>query len=123
MFEEDYIIRTIKEMVRALLKLVCVVDTESPKDTLLEAEQSREFWEMLKNSIDVGGINVAENQLSCYIGSGGKDAFKIALLFYSYLNEKDNNYLEENNYTREEIRTGLQAVASGYGLDGLADIF
>lgn len=123
MFEEDYIIRTIKEMVRALLKLVCGVDTELPKDTLLEAEQSREFWEMLKNSIDVGGINVAENQLSCYIGSGGKDAFKIALLFYSYLNEKDDNYLEENNYTREEIRTGLQAVASGYGLDGLADIF
>ena len=123
MFEEDYIIRTIKEMVRALLKLVCGVDTESPKDTLLEEEQSRECWEMLKNSIDVGDINVAENQLSCYIRSGEKDAFKIALLFYSYLNEKDDNYLEENDYTREKIRTGLQAVASGYGLDGLADIF
>lgn len=123
MFEEDYIIRTIKEMVRALLKLVCGVDTESPKDTLLEEEQSRECWEMLKNSIDVGDINVAENQLSCYIRSGEKDAFKIALLFYSYLNEKDDNYLEENDYTREKIRTGLQTVASGYGLDGLADIF
>lgn len=123
MFEEDYIIRTIKEMVRTLLKLLCGVDTESPKDTLLEEEQSRGFWKMLKNSIDVGDINIAENQLSCYIGSGGKDAFKIAILFYSYLNEKEDNYLEENDYTREEIKTGLQAVASKYGLDGLADIF
>lgn len=123
MFEEDYIMRTIKEMVRALLKLLYGVDTDAPAETLLEEEQSRAVWERLKKSIDDGNINEAENALYFFIDSGDKDALKTALLFYSYVNEKEDAYLEENNYTREEIKTGLQDVAAKYGLDGLADIF
>lgn len=123
MFEEDYIMRTIKEMVRALLKLLYGVDTDAPAETLLEEEQSRAVWERLKKSIDDGNINEAENALYSFIDAGDKDALKTALLFYSYVNEKEDAYLEENNYTREEIKTGLQDVAAKYGLDGLADIF
>lgn len=123
MFEEDYIMRTIKEMVRALLKLLYGVDTDAPAETLLEEKQSRAVWEELKKSIDDGNINEAENALYSFIDAGDKDALKTALLFYSYVNEKEDAYLEENNYTREEIKTGLQDVAAKYGLDGLADIF
>ena len=123
MFEEDYIMRTIKEMVRALLKLLYGVDTDAPAETLLEEDQSRAVWERLKKSIDDGNINEAENALYSFIDAGDKDALKTALLFYSYVNEKEDAYLEENNYTREEIKTGLQDVAAKYGLDGLADIF
>lgn len=123
MFEEDYIMRTIKEMVRALLKFLFGVDTDAPTEALLEEKQSRAVWEELKKSIDDGNINEAENALYFFIDSGDKDALKTALLFYSYVNEKEDAYLEENNYTREEIKTGLQDVAAKYGLDGLADIF
>lgn len=123
MFEEDYIMRTIKEMVRALLKFLFGVDTDAPTEALLEEEQSRAVWEELKKSIDDGNINEAENALYSFIDAGDKDALKTALLFYSYVNEKEDAYLEENNYTREEIKTGLQDVAAKYGLDGLADIF
>lgn len=123
MFEEDYIMRTIKEMVRALLKFLFGVDTDAPTEALLEEKQSRAVWEELKKSIDDGNINEAENALYSFIDAGDKDALKTALLFYSYVNEKEDAYLEENNYTREEIKTGLQDVAAKYGLDGLADIF
>lgn len=123
MFEEDYIMRTIKEMVRALLKFLFGVDTDAPTEAILEEKQSRAVWEELKKSIDDGNINEAENALYSFIDAGDKDALKIALLFYSYVNEKEDAYLEENNYTREEIKTGLQDVAAKYGLDGLADIF
>lgn len=123
MFEEDYIMRTIKEMVRALLKFLFGVDTDAPTEALLEEKQSRAVWEELKKSIDDGNINEAENALYSFIDAGDKEALKTALLFYSYVNEKEDAYLEENNYTREEIKTGLQDVAARYGLDGLADIF
>lgn len=123
MFEEDYIMRTIKEMVRALLKFLFGADTDAPTEALLEEKQSRAVWEELKKSIDDGNINEAENALYSFIDAGDKEALKTALLFYSYVNEKEDAYLEENNYTREEIKTGLQDVAARYGLDGLADIF
>lgn len=48
MFEEDYIMRTIKEMVRALLKFLFGVDTDAPTEALLEEKQSRAVWEELK---------------------------------------------------------------------------
>ena len=123
MFEEDYIMRTIKGMVRALLKFLFGADTDVPTEALLEEKQSRAVWEELKKSIDDGNINEAENALYSFIDAGDKEALKTALLFYSYVNEKEDAYLEENNYTREEIKTGLQDVAARYGLDGLADIF
>lgn len=123
MFEEDYIMRTIKEMVRALLKFLFGADTDAPTEALLEEKQSRAVWEELKKSIDDGNINEAENALYSFIDAGDKEALKTALLFYSYVNEKEDAYLEKNNYTREEIKTGLQDVAARYGLDGLADIF
>ena len=115
--------RTIKEMVRALLKFLFGADTDVPTEALLEEKQSRAVWEELKKSIDDGNINEAENALYSFIDAGDKEALKTALLFYSYVNEKEDAYLEENNYTREEIKTGLQDVAARYGLDGLADIF
>ena len=36
MFEQDYVMRLIKEMVRAILKLLFNIDTDSPSAELLE---------------------------------------------------------------------------------------
>lgn len=47
----------------------------------------------------------------------------MALLFYSYLNDKENDFLEKHNYSREEIKTGLRTVISQYGLDSLGEMF
>ena len=42
MFEQDYIMRQIKELVRALLKLLFHLDTDSPTLELLEQSKERE---------------------------------------------------------------------------------
>ena len=47
----------------------------------------------------------------------------VALLFYSYLNDKEDGFLEANGYSREEIGAGLRALISRYGLNGIADAF
>ena len=63
MFEQDYVMRLIKEMVRAILKLLFNIDTESPTVELLENKEEQETLENLLDMVDVGEINEAENRL------------------------------------------------------------
>jgi hypothetical protein len=40
-FEQDYVMRLIKEMVRAILKLLFNIDTDSPTTELLEDSEEK----------------------------------------------------------------------------------
>lgn len=48
---------------------------------------------------------------------------EVALLFYSYLNDKEDEFLQKNNFSRDEIKSGIKELVSRYGLTGMADIF
>ena len=43
-FEQDYIIRLIKEMIRAILKLLFHMDTDNPNKDLLEEKEGRDTY-------------------------------------------------------------------------------
>ena len=123
MFEQDYIMRLIKEMVRALLKLIFGIDTESPTTELLEDAQKQNTLNTLTDMIDAGNIDDAENKIYALMENGSKEYLKMAILFYSYLNEKDDDFLIEHDFTREEIKTGLENVLSDCGYHGIAEAF
>lgn len=123
MFEQDYIMRLIKEMVRAILKLLFHIDTESQMEELLEEYEEKEVLQTLLDMIDKGDINEAENRLYDLTEKADMENLKIALLFYSYLNDKDNDFLEEHGFSREEIKSGIQNLVSKYGLDDMAAAF
>lgn len=123
MFEQDYIMRLVKEMVRAILKLIFNIDTESPTAELLEEQEEKETLDRLLRLVDNGSIDQAENELYELLAEENKTNLKIALLFYSYLNEKDNAFLEEYNFSREEVEEGLRTVAAQYGLSGIGEMF
>ena len=123
MFEQDYVMRLIKEMVRAILKLLFNVDTESPTVELLENKEEKETLESLLNMIDDGKINEAENRLYDLTGDTDVNSLEIALLFYSYLSDKTDDFLEANNFSREEIKLGLENVVDSFGLSSIAKMF
>ena len=123
MIEQDYIMRLIKEMVRALLKLFFGIDTAAPTAELLEKSEQRETLHILLDLADTGMINEAENRLYDLISAKTKDVLEIAVLFYSCLNEKSDDFLAENDFSREEIIEGLKNIISEYELDGLEDVF
>ncbi|MCH5280882.1 MAG: hypothetical protein J1E61_05380 [Lachnospiraceae bacterium] len=123
MFEQDYIMRLIKEMIRAILKALFDIDTASPTTELLEQAEEKSVLESLLDMIDEGKINDAENRLSDILATGGREKLKTALLFYSYLNDKDDAFLKEHDFSREEIKLGISRAVSGYGLDGIAELF
>jgi polysaccharide pyruvyl transferase WcaK-like protein len=66
--------------------------------------------------IDLGKINEAENILLDSIDYTNKDEVMAAALFYQHLSEKDSEFLENNNYTKEEVLSGFKQllVQSGY---------
>ena len=123
MYEQDYIMRLIQEMVRAVLKLIFHIDTESPAGKLLEDSEEKAVLDTLLDLADEGKINEAENTVFEITENMDYKNLEVALLFYSYLNEKSDDFLEENDFSRDEIREGLQEIVSRYGLGSIVDMF
>lgn len=123
MFEQDYIIRLIKEMMRAILKLLFHMDIDNPNKDLLEEKEGQDMLEKLLDMVDNGDINEAENQIYDMTSDNNMVNLEVALLFYSYLNEKEDDFLQKNDFSRDEIKSGLKELISRYGLTGMAEIF
>ncbi|MCM1174581.1 MAG: DUF6483 family protein [Blautia sp.] len=123
MFEQDYVMRLIREMVRAILKLLFHINTESPSAELPEKSEQKETLNELLDMVDKGRINEAENLIYEITEETDKNNLELALLFYSYLNDKNDNFLEDNNFSRDEIKQGLMDTVSKYGLSSMAEMF
>lgn len=123
MFEQDYVMRLIKEMVRAILKLLFNIDTESPTIELLENKEEKGTLENLIDMVDTGEINEAENRLYDLISATDMNSMEVAILFYSYLNDKTDDFLEANDFSRDEIKLGMENVADNFGLNSIAKMF
>ena len=123
MFERDYIMRMIKEMVRAIIKLLFGIDTQSPTAELLQDAEQKQTLEEFYDLVDAGEICEAENRVIELSEDGNGSDLEIAVLFYSYLNEKSDAFLEEHRFSREEVMQGLKDVASRHGLGEMADVF
>ena len=55
--------------------------------------------------------------ISNYLAHNSEDSV------YSYLNEKSDEFLEEHDFDRDEVKQGLESVISKYGVNGFTDIF
>lgn len=115
--EKDYIMRMIKEMVRVLFSLAFgkkYVSVELEKENKYEV--SGKNLKIFLNMIDLGQINEAENILLDSIDYTNKNEVMAVALFYQYLSEKNNQFLENNNYTKEEVLSGFKQLLmkSGY---------
>ena len=115
--EKDYIMRMIKEMVRVLFSLAFgkkYVSVELEKENKYEV--SGKNLKYFLDMIDLGQINEAENILLDSIDYTNNNEVIEVALFYQYLSEKDNKFLENNNYTKEEVLSGFKQLLmkSGY---------
>ncbi len=116
--EKDYIMRIIKEMVRVLFSLMLgkqYKSVELPEEN--EYEVSGKSLEEFKKMVNEGFINEAENILLESIDYSQKREVLAAILFYQYIGEKDIDFLEAHNYSKEEALDGIRRLAEkqGYG--------
>lgn len=126
MFEDDYLLRLIKEMVRTVLKLIFNLELkdDDPVSVVFESENAEKMLYMLTDLADLGFIDDAENQLYDFTqNSKDMEALKVALLFYSHLNQMDNEFLEDHDYSRDEVVSGVKDVLERYHLDSMSTLF
>ena len=115
--------RLINELVRAVLKLLFNIETDSPSAELLKDSEEEQTLNELIDMVDAGLINEAENRLYDITEDRNKKDLEAALLFYSYLNNQSDEYLEEHNFNREEVKSGLIDVLKRYGVEGFTEAF
>ena len=122
MLKNDYIMRKIEEWISMILEFVFKIDKSSSPEKLLKLEASTEILKDLKLKIDNGNINEAEDALFEILKFKTQDSLLLGLLFYSYLNEKDSKFLNEHDFERDEIKTGLKDLLNEFNMNNLSDL-
>ena len=122
MLKSDYIMRKIEEWISMILEFVFKIDKNSSPEKLLKLEESKEVLKDLKSKIDIGNINEAEDSLFEMLKHKTQDSLLIGLLFYSYLNEKDSKFLNEHDFERDEIKTGIKDLLNEFNMNNLSDL-
>lgn len=116
-YEQDYVMRMIKDMVRALALVIFGkkdIRYELPEDN--ERTDMDNLYARLLHMADEGKINEAENILLMDIPAETPYYSVMAIDFYQHISEFSDDFLNENNYSREEILEGLEKFAEDYGL-------
>lgn len=123
-YEQDYIMRIIKQMVAALISVILGKENKI-YDLPLEDQyiSSDGLLRELLTMVNDGKINEAENLLYESFEQDNKKDIENTILFYSYLNELDNDFLEKCNYSRDEIEMGVKEIAKRSGMEGFVEVF
>lgn len=109
--------RMIHDLVRMLAKLLLGKDTvmyEFPDEA--EFTEGDFLYKRILQLLEAGRINEAENMLFEGMHTDDLSYFEMAMDFYTRLNQLDDAYLEEHDYSREEIEDGIQMAARAFGI-------
>ena len=121
-YENDIIMRQVRDMTRMLAKILFGKNTatyeykEEDRHTATDSLYAR-----LIALVDAGKINEAENRLYEELERDEEGTFEVALGFYDYLNELPEEFLEEHDYSKEEVKEGAQSLADRKGLGLLGE--
>ncbi|MCI6243317.1 MAG: DUF6483 family protein [Agathobacter sp.] len=116
-YENDFIMRQVRDITRILAKILFRKNTATYEyQTEDHTTASDSLYARLIAMVDEGKINEAENRLFEELECDEEGIFEAALGFYDYLNSLPEEFLEEHNYTRDEVKEGAQSLADRKGL-------
>ena len=123
MFEQDYIMRQIHQLIQVLMKLIFNIDSPSPSTAYIKDAETKQITEDMLKSTDLGNIAEAEKMLFSLIQNKTMDNLMVGLILYSHINKKDDAYLEMNHYSRGMAENSMKRLLSEYGLEHMANLF
>ena len=111
-YEKDYIMRLIHGVAMVLARLLLGRQMEEEGEIADALDrQDRAENDLLLRMIDEGKVNEAEERLFSFLETspaGDRRKAALALSFYDHLNEKEDEFLEQASFSREEIVKGLE---------------
>ena len=121
--EKDYMMRMIREISRVLFSILF-----GKKYTQVELEIRNKYetagtpQNALKDLIDRGKIDEAENILLEDIDYSRKEDVAAAVAFYQYLGEKPDSFLRQHGFSRQEVLDGLNNLVECSGYAQIVDM-
>ena len=120
--EKDYILRMIKDLTKSIAHLIlgkAEIEYELPEDN--QYSKVDILYVKLIELVNLGQINEAEDLLFDEINPSDMRQFEMAMSFYLYLNDFGDDYLERNNYSRDEITEGIKSICEEYGVSSMVE--
>lgn len=114
--------RMIRQVIHGLIGVLLNKKTTPEYEIPANRQQNTgdNLFQRLAVLADKGKICAAENILLEALDSGTDEAFMTALQFYDHVNDYDDDFLEVNNFSREEIRQGILSLAEQMGKYAMA---
>lgn len=110
----------IKREITSLIRMATIIafggyQEREKQPRFVENGVSDSVYIKLIKLIDVGKIGEAEDFIWNKIESNRIDDLQLALDIYSYINEKNDDFLKANNFERYEIKEGLKYIMDRCG--------
>lgn len=121
MFQNDYLMRQIEMMVQFIARMILKKDAVKYEVIVNENDNissEGELYLNLMSKLNKGKINEAENMLFEAIEKNPNNSMlEIALDFYRALGEMPDGFLEQNNFSKDEVLQGLRDIMQIYHID------
>ncbi|MFS8541778.1 MAG: DUF6483 family protein [Tissierellales bacterium] len=117
MLQQDFVMKQIKSLINFLARVLLKKESV---DYVLNNEEKYAKVDSIHNKlmelIELGKINEAENLLFDELDTSDLKYLELALDFYNRLNKLDDDFLDKNDFSREEIEEGLREIAREFGI-------
>ena len=117
-FQDDYMVNNIKDTARLITKLLFGEARMPDYRATGESPERDRLFQTVMDLADRGEINDAENRLLTEAGDT-RDDLELLLTFYLHVNDMDTDFLDDHDYSREEVLDGLRSVAEDWGVSGI----
>ena len=121
MFEQDYIMRQIKEITAVMAKVLFNAKVEDSFVMLQEAEKQQVFTlvEMTRN----GKLKDAVEEVDRLSEYNNNENLMIGLAVYDHLSEIDEAVFVENGYNSARLRRDFRKFVNKFGLSQMTDLY
>ncbi|WP_295085635.1 DUF6483 family protein [Ruminococcus sp.] len=121
MFENDYIMRQIKELTAVIAKILFGAKSESM--SLMLQQRERQKVEFLVDRMKNGEIQDAVDEINSLADTNTKENLLIGLEFYSQLSDMDDDFFAEKGYNLAKARESFEKFVEKFGLQQMTDLY
>ena len=121
MFEQDYIMRQIKEMTAIIAKIMFGVNDRKSFYMLQEAE--RQKVHALVTQVKNGEPKEAVLELDRLTDNNTKENMMIGLEFYAQLSDMDEEYFIKSGYSFGNLRDDFENFTKKFGMDQMTELY
>ena len=121
MYEEDFIMRQIREITAVIAKVLFGKKADSM--TLMLHQRERQKVEFLADKVKDGEIQDAVDELNRLADNNTKENLMVGLEFYNQLCELDEDFFIENGYSFVKAREDFESFAEKFGLEQMTELY